>query len=143
MKDHRHAAIVKCLMDDPNRAHLEAYFTAELPESGTPRTFGIVTAHNPESAPAADEDNDRADAALEIALTTANLPHFRVTGRSRDGSHQEPGYGIVAASPEAVRPLSRWFRQEAFFWVEDGTVFVINTDGKRRHLVGAWKDRLL
>lgn len=130
-------------MDEPNTAHLEAYFTAELPPSGTPPTFGIVTAHNPGSAPADAGANERADAKLERALTAAHLPHFRVTGRSRDGSHQEPGYGIVAASPEEIRPISRKFRQEAFFWVEDGAVFVINTGGTRRHPVGRWKDRQL
>jgi len=129
-------------MDEPNPAHLEAYFAAELPSFGMPGTFGIVTAHNPGSAPASAESNEAADAELERALTAADLPHFRVTGRSRDGSHREPGYGIAAAL-DTIRALSRDFRQEAFFWVEDGQVFVINTEGARRHPVGAWKDRLL
>ena len=130
-------------MDAPNPAHLEAYFTAELPASGLPKRFGIVTAHNPGSVLAPRGENERADAELEARLTEEKLPHFRVTGRSRDGSHQEPGYGVVADSPETIRPLSRAFRQEAFFWVENGEVFVINTAGTRRHAVGAWRDRLL
>ena len=44
-------------------------------------------------------------------------------------------------SPEAVRPFARSFHQEAFFWVEDGTVFVINTEGTRRHRVAEWAER--
>lgn len=134
---------VECLMDAPNPAHLEAYFTAELPPSGPPRTFGIVTAYNPESAIAPGDANERADADLAARLAGEKLPHFRVTGRSRDGSHQEPGYGVAADSPETIRALSRAFRQEAFFWVEDGAVFVINTEGSRRYRVGNWTQRLL
>jgi len=130
-------------MDEPNPAHLEAYFTAELPASGTPRAFGIVTAYNPGSVAAPEDANRRADAELEARLSSEKLAHFRVTGRSRDGSHQEPGYGIAAGSPEAIRRFNREFRQEAFFWVEDGAVFAINTDGARRHPVGTWADRLL
>lgn len=130
-------------MDEPNPAHLRAYFTAELPPSGAPRTFGIVTAYHPGSRNAPAEDNEKADAELESLLAKEKRARFRVTGRSRDGSHREPGYGIAAASPEEIRPLSRRFRQEAFFWVEDGEVFVINTDGARRHRVGSWEQRLL
>lgn len=127
--------------DALNPLHLEAHFAAELPPSGLPRRFGIVTAYNPGSRNASAEANARADAELAARLERERLEHFRVTGRSRDGSHQEPGYGIVAASPEDIRPLSRRFRQEAFFWVEDGTVFVINTEGASRRRVAAWADR--
>ena len=130
-------------MDKPNPAHLRAYFTAELPPAGAPEKFGIVTAYNPGSSRAPEEANEKADQELAASLDAAKTERFRVTGRSRDGSHQEPGYGIAAASPEEIRPLSRKFRQEAFFWVEEGTVYVINTDGARRHPVGAWTERLL
>ena len=130
-------------MDEPNPVHLEAYFTADPPASGTPRTFGIVTAFNPGSAPAPEDANRKADHELEAWLSAERLAHFRVTGRSRDGAHQEPGFGVPASSPEDIRRISRRFRQEAFFWVEDGAVFVINTDGIRRHPVGRWEDRLL
>lgn len=128
--------------DNPNLDHLKAYFTSELPASGLPARFGIVTAYNAASAIAPEAANRKADEELKHLLVAAGLPHFRVTGGSRDGSHREPGYGIVANSPEDVRPISRRFRQEAFYWVEDGTVFVINTEGSRRHRVALWTDRL-
>jgi hypothetical protein len=129
-------------MDDrPNPDHLKAYFTAELPASGPPARFGIVTAYNAASAIATEETNKNEDGELKRFLVVAGLPHFRVTGGSRDGSHQEPGYGIAAASPEIIRPISRRFRQEAFFWAENGTVYVINTDGRRRHRVALWTER--
>ena len=128
--------------DQPNPDHLKAYFTAEVPASGLPPRFGIVTAYNADSLILEPDVNERADAELKLFLVAAGLPHFRVTGGSRDGSHREPGYGIVADSPETVRPISRRFRQEAFFWVENGTVFVINTEGARRHRAAEWAERL-
>ena len=130
-------------MDEPNPLHLQAYFEAAPPASGLPKSFAILTACNPTSRPAPPDDNARADAELAAVLPAEKRRHFRVTGRARDGSHREPGVGIAASSPEEIRPVSRQFRQEAFFWVEDGTVYVMNTEGTRRHLVGAWKDRLL
>jgi hypothetical protein len=128
--------------DRPNPDHLKAYFTAEVPASGLPRRFGIVTAYNADSEIAAGDANKKADVELERRLAAASLPHFRVTGGSRDGSHSEPGYGIAADSPETIRPFSRRFNQESFFWVEDGTVYVINTEGSRRHRVAEWIERL-
>ncbi len=128
------------MSDAPNPDHLKAHFTAELPASGPPPRFGIVTAYNANSRPAPDEANRKADQALAHRLVLDGFKHFRVAGGSRDGSHREPGYGIVADSPEEIRPLSRSFHQEAFFWIEDGTVFVINTEGALRHLVGLWAD---
>lgn len=130
------------MSDGPNPDHLRAYFAVEPPPSGLPPRFGIVTAHNPGSRIAAPEDNERADAALGLALAAAGLAYFRATGGSRDGSHREPGYGIAAESPEVVRPFSRRFRQEAFFWVEGGDVFVLDTEGASRHRVAAWAERL-
>jgi hypothetical protein len=130
-------------VDEPNPAHLEAYFTAELPASGAPRRFGIVTAYNPESRPAPERENREADAALAARLKAEGRERFRVMAFARDGSHREPGFAIAAESPEDIRAFSRDFRQEAFFWVEDGIVYVINTDGVRRHLVARWEERLL
>ena len=130
------------MIDRPNPDHLKAHFTAEPPASGLPRRFGIVTAYNPESEHASEDVNKKADAELKRELAAAGLAHFRVSGGSRDDSHREPGYGIAADSPEIIRPISRRFRQEAFFWVEDGAVYVINTEGARRHRLGEWAERL-
>ena len=131
------------MKDRPNPDHLKAYFTAEVPASGLPRRFGIVTAYNAGSRAAPEEANRTADAELKCELIAAGLPHFRVTGGSRDDSHREPGYGIEADSTEVIRPVSRHFRQEAFFWVEDGVLYVINTDGSQRHRVAEWAERLM
>ena len=129
--------------DAPRPGHLETYFTAAPPPGGWPARFGIVTAYNPGCEARAAAANERADAELLALLEGAGLAHFRTTNSARDGSHSEPGYGIAAPSPEDVRPISRRFGQAAFYWVEAGRVCVINTDGRLRHPVGKWAERLL
>ncbi len=126
----------------PRPEFFEAYFTVELPPEGLPSRFGVVTAHNPRSLPASAEANARADAALRRHLIDAGLHPFRVIGGSRDGSHREPGFGVAAESPEAIRPISRRFEQDAFFWIEEGVIYVINTESETRHRVDAWAARL-
>lgn len=131
------------MTDEARAEHLAAFFTCEPPSGGMPPRFGVVTAHNPDGKVSDPAANTAADAALKTRLERSGLAHFRVTGRSRDGSYQEPGYGVAAETPEAVRHLSRQFGQLAFFWVEGGRVWVINTEGALRHPVGAWSERLL
>lgn len=131
------------MTDEPRPEHLAAHFTCDPPPGGLPARFGVVTAYNPEGRIIDAAANAAADASLKARLERSGLHHFRVTGRSRDGAHQEPGYGVAADSPEAVRHLSHEFRQLAFFWVEDGRVFVVNTDGTLRHPVATWAERLL
>ena len=129
------------MSDEPNPDHLKVRFTAELPTAGLPRRFGIVTAYNADGAIAPLEVNRAADVELKRHLVGAGLAHFRVTGGSPDGAHLEPGYGIAADSLDVIRPISRRYRQEAFYWVENATVFVVNTEGARLHRVAEWAER--
>lgn len=130
-------------MDDvPRPEHLQTYFTAASPPGGWPRRFGIVTAYNPDCRNRSEAANEEADAELLACLAATGLPHFRTTNSARDGSHAEPGYGITAASPEDIRPISRRLGQTAFYWVEDGLVSVMNTEGHVLHPVGNWLERL-
>lgn len=129
--------------DRPRPEHLAAYFTWEPPPSGLPARFGVVTAHNPDGNVQDAAANDGADAALELMLDVGGLSHFRVIGRSQDGSHQEPGWGIVTDDLEEVRDFCKAFHQLAFFWVEDGNIFLVNADGKLRHPLAPWAQRVL
>lgn len=128
-------------LDSPNPVFLQAHFTAVPPSDGLPIRFGIVTAFNPIGPPQSISADWQADIELRQELMDAGRSHFRVTGGARDGSHSEPGFGIVADSPDAVRVFSRRFHQDAFFWVEDGVIYVINTDGQTRHPVDRWEAR--
>ena len=131
------------MTDEPRCEHLAAYFTWEPPPGGAPVRFAVVTAYNPDGHVRPAAENSAADAALREALLAAGFAPFRVVGRSADGTHQEPGWGFAADSPEAARPFSRSYSQLAFFWVENGEIFIVNTEGALLHPVAAWSDRLL
>src|SRR6266699_6535061 len=105
------------------KEYFAAYFASDTRDA-LPPSFGIVTACNPKGKVATDERNEAADSELESYLQTTRLPHFRVTGRSQDGSHREPGFAIACENPEIIRHVAQMFEQEAFFWVVDGCIFV-------------------
>jgi hypothetical protein len=122
--------------------YLTTWFKAEAPRGGFPLSFGILTAYDPMGIKTPPAENRAADARLKKVLTAARLKPFRVTGRSLSGDHQEPGYG-VSAPFDKVRELSAAFRQEAFFWVERGMVWVHKTDGLERLPLAPFTARLL
>ncbi|MBI3552031.1 MAG: DUF3293 domain-containing protein [Elusimicrobia bacterium] len=129
------------MTDIPKPDYLQAYFTADPPSGRLPNRFGIVTAFNSDGEPQPEEVNWKRDRELRQVLIDAGLKHFRVTGGSRDASHREPGFGILADSLDAIRAISKRFAQAAFFWVEDGVVFAVNTEGTTRHRVDLWIHR--
>lgn len=70
-----------------------------------------------------DETNRKRTAALAEYLAGADLPAVPVAGRSPDGSHVEPGFGVRAPC-QTARAIAREFRQTAIFWW-DGEAFWI------------------
>lgn len=126
---------------DIRREYLEAFFEAAVRHDELPRRFGIVTACNPLGVQQDLRLNEEADRQLDERLNALELQHFRVTGGSHDGAHQEPGFGIVTDARERVRLVSREFQQEAFFWVEDGVVYCESIDGATSDRIGTWRER--
>jgi len=126
----------------PRPEYLDTYFVVAPPPAGLPVRFAVVTAFNAQGRLRPEKMNWSADTELRRYLIGAKLGHFRVTGGSRDGAHREPGFGIAADSPETIHPISRRFRQVAFFWVDRLEVFLIDTGGKARHRIGRWEQRL-
>ena len=119
------------------------YFRGQPPMGGWPETFAVVTAHNPEGVVDDPSANETADLSLRQEIERAGLIHFRVTGGSLDGRHQEPGWGIVLAAPDLARDLSERFEQLAYFWVENSRLFLVDTQTGERFQQNAWLDRLL
>jgi hypothetical protein len=134
-------------MSHSNRAlreeYLAVYFVAEVPPKPWPVRFGVITAYNPNGQVASNAANLDADSKLKQCIERSKLPHFRVTGGSLDGSHQEPGFGIVIDDPKGVEQLAREFQQEAFFWIQNGEVYCIEIDKPKMHWVSTWSERQL
>ena len=125
------------------KEYLATYFVADLPPEGLPERFGVITAYNPDGQLALESENVQADAKLKDCLETAKLCYFRVTGGSRDGSHVEPGFGIMVDDPKEIAKLAQRFQQEAFFWIQDTEIFCVKVGEPTMHHVGAWPERWL
>lgn len=95
---------------------------AELARLGLAGPFAVITAYDPAGAPAGEvEANLRRDRELAARLERLGIHAVRVDGRSPDGSHVEPGYGVPLPLEEACA-LARDFGQAAIFWW-DGAAF--------------------
>jgi hypothetical protein len=97
----------------------------KLEEFELPPTFAIITAHNPDGLTQSDPANQDADEALRLLITATGLPHFRITGMSRDEVHQEPGWGIACSKNVAIA-WGKQCKQQAIFWVEQGELILID-----------------
>lgn len=112
-----------------------------------PDSFAVVTACNPVlppgSPPLTPEQGAQRAACLRGRLAQHGLPHFPVTGASRDLTHQEPGEGIVTNDLTRVAALAAEFDQWGFFWVEEGEVFVCTDSSGEGWSIGAWHERVI
>ncbi len=93
----------------------------ELARRGLAGPFAVITAYDPFGHPQDDDANRRRDRALAARLAEAGLVVVPIDGRSPDGSHIEPGYGVQLPPGEACA-LAREFGQTAIFWW-DGMAF--------------------
>jgi len=124
-----------------NPAYKETRFRAELPQTGLPDRFGIITAYNPNGHKVPQEENALATERLRSDLLKEGHVIFPVTGGSPDFSHAEPGFGVLLRSLEETVQWGQRFRQEAVFWVEEGMVRLIPCDNGEGEDIGTWESR--
>jgi Protein of unknown function (DUF3293) len=124
-----------------NPLYKETRFRAELPQTGLPDRFGIITAWNPDGRDVSAEANASATERLRSALLKKGHIIFPVTGGSPDFSHAEPGFGVLLESSEETVQWGQRFRQEAVFWVEHGMVRVVSCDNEEVEDIGTWESR--
>ena len=126
-----------------NPAYFETVFVVPVRPREWPRVFAVVTAHNPDGPSAAGEANDQYERALNSYLRERGIESFAVVGASPDLRHHEAGRGFAARSLEEAATISARFRQEAFFWVENGTVFICVDASGTAWEMARWSDRLV
>ncbi len=108
-----------------------------------PVEFGIVTACNPMGLTVEASVNEGLDRDFRLYLLGQSIPHFRVTGGSRDMSHAEPGYGCVV-DRERIVELGRQLNQEAVFWVRGDRLFLVFCDRpEHEQPLGSFRERLI
>jgi hypothetical protein len=126
-----------------NTAYFDTVFLVPRRPAAWPRTFAIVTAHNPDGVLAPDSANDEYGRALASYLRERGIESFGVVGASPDLTHHEAGRGFATESLEDAAAISARFRQEAFFWVEDGVVFICTDASGKGWKVAPWSERLV
>lgn len=120
-----------------------AYFRAPMPSAGWPAEYTIITAYNPNGEVLDSATNLEADRALKRELEMRQCFHFRVTGGSLDGRHQEPGWGITEVSATVAREICATFRQLAYFHVRHGEILLVDARNSEKQTVGLWAERWL
>jgi hypothetical protein len=123
--------------------YFQTVFVVPQPPAAWPPSFAIVTAHNPDGRTAPEAVNRENELALVEYLRTRGLESFEVIGCSPDLVHREPGRAFVAANVSVANDISRRFRQEAFFWIEDGIVHVCNDASGCGWTMARWEERLV
>lgn len=118
-----------------NPIYRKTIFRSPEPLPSPTESFGIVTACNPHGQTTSEKANRRANARFVTELAARNLRFFPVTGGSPDFAHAEPGYGIFCDRETAIA-LAIQFDQEAIFWVEAGTLFLISCREKHPEQLG-------
>ncbi len=129
------------MMEKPlHPAYREAVF--EIPGGDRPSDFWVITAFNPDGCRADADVNEAADRRLREELASLGPEVFRVTGRSPDGSHSEPGWGVSCDEATALR-IGREFRQDAMFHFHGGGIDLVNCRNGSREFVDAMENRVL
>lgn len=104
-----------------------------------PESFAIISACAPPEEKWTSEETQQADAALQQALSL--YLHHRVTGCSRDFTHQEPSWAVACSYAEALR-IGKNYRQDAIFWVTHGQIYVAHCVPNATYVpVDPWSER--
>ena len=106
------------------------------------RPFAILTAHNPGGKIVDLETNTEADKELRRSLSRKSLSKHRVTAVAEDWSHEEKSFAVWGLDHATAAKIGREFRQDAYFWVENGTVHVHSCHTQEKQKVGTWESRL-
>lgn len=123
--------------------YFETVFVVPAPPAAWPRRFAIVTAHNPDGRLSDEHANNEYGRELRAFLDREGIDSFAVVGASADLRHHEAGRGFDAGDLARAAAISTRFRQRAFFWVQDGIVFLCTDASGRAWKVGRWKDRIV
>jgi hypothetical protein len=123
--------------------YFQTVFLVPQPPPAWPPSFAIVTAHNPDGRAAPEATNRENELALVEHLRTLGVESFEVVGCSPDLTHRENGRAFVATSVAVASEVSRRFRQEAFYWVENGIVFVLSDASGSGWMMARWDERLV
>jgi hypothetical protein len=122
-----------------HRAYFETCFVGEPIPSDFPASFAIISACSPTGERWPEDRNQVADQLLKMRVR--RWRSHRITGRSPDGHHVEPGWAVPCSKLTAIS-IAREFQQDAFYWVEaDFFEIVDSSQGRASCTVGSFKEK--
>ena len=122
-----------------HRAYFETCFVGEPIPSDFPASFAIISACAPTGESWPEGRNQVADQTLRMRAGRWRI--HRITGRSPDGLHVEPGWAVPCSKRTALS-IAREFQQDAFYWVEaDFFEIVDSSQGRAPCTVGSFKEK--
>ena len=131
--------------------YLKTLFVPKEPTENQPprdwsRPFAILTAHNPGGKRHDDAVNQLANRRLRTRLNQRrphnSPPLVKIDAVSEDWSHEEKSFAVWGLDHATAAKIGREFLQDAYFWVENGTVHVHSCHKQEKQKVGTWESRL-
>ena len=124
--------------------YLQTLFIPKEPGETQPtpdwsRPFAILTAFNPGGQLATEEQNKEQNRLLRQKLSRGKYTKHKVDAVSRDWTHTEKSFAVWGLSHSAATALGLEFGQDAYFWVQDGTVHVHSCHTSESRQVGSWE----
>jgi len=120
-------------------AYFETCFVGEPIPSDFPASFAIISACAPTGERWPEDRNQVADQLLRMRVRRWRL--HRITGRSPDGHHVEPGWAVPCSKRTAIS-IAREFQQDAFYWVEGDVLKIVDSSqGRAPCTVGSFKEK--
>ena len=115
-----------------------------LPDWSSP--FAILTAFDPGGKRHDDAVNQIANRKLRTRLNQRrphnSPPLVKIDAVSEDWSHEEKSFAAWGLDHATAAKIGRDFGQDAYFWVENGTVHVHSCHTQEKRKVGTWEGRL-
>jgi hypothetical protein len=103
--------------------------------------FAILTAYNPGTSRPTEENNKEQNRLLRQQLSRERHPKHKVDAVSEDWSHTEKSFAVWGLDHATAAKIGRDFGQDAYFWVEHGTVHVHSSRTQEKQKVGTWESR--
>jgi hypothetical protein len=104
--------------------------------------FAILTAYNPGTSRPTEEDNKEKNRLLRQQLSRERYPKHKVDAVSENWSHTEKSFAAWGLDHATAAKIGCDFGQDAYFWVEHGTVHVHSCHTQEKQKVGTWESRL-
>ena len=107
-----------------------------------PKSFAIITAHNPMDKLLTKKDKLNRNKKLVENLQKYGKKLVIVIGTSTDRTHQEESYLIEISLNQALEQ-GRIFEQRAIFWVKDDKLLIIDCKSETNISIGNFSKRLI